>query len=64
MQLYNPDFVKFYEEVSVRTVCTVNPVRNSTRRNDGVQTLLEVSRQLLTGQKKRISNGVKYQQFF
>ena len=37
MQLYNVNFGKFYEKVSVRTVFTGNPVRNSTRRNDGVQ---------------------------
>jgi len=61
---YHIKFARNHEKVSVRTGCTANNVRNSTRRNDGVQTPLEVSRQLLTGQKKQISNGVKYQQFF
>ena len=59
-RFYEFGSAKFHEKVSVRTVCTVNPIRNSTRRNDGVQTPLGVSRQLLTGQKKQISDGVKY----
>ena len=49
---YHIKFAKNHEKVAVRTVCTGNPIRNSTTRNDGVQTSLEVSRQLLTGQKK------------
>jgi len=46
---YHIKFAKNHEKVSVRAVCTANNVRNSTRRNDGVQTPLEVSQQFLTG---------------
>ena len=46
MCFYRLGSAKFHEKVSVRTVCTVNPIRNSTTRDDGVQ-------------KKQISNGMK-----
>ena len=37
MRLYNMNSAKFYEKLSVRIVYAVNPIRNSTTRNDGVQ---------------------------
>jgi ribosomal protein L31E len=46
MQVDHTHSVEFYEQISVRTGRTVNPVRNSIARNNTVQ-------------KVEISNGVK-----
>ena len=62
MQLYNANFVRFCEWISMRTGCAVNPVRNSVARNNRLQKN-QISRKTRGNRRPattpEFSNGVK-----